>query len=86
MDCHNRPSHSFKSANDYLDNALISGLIPEQLPYIKKAAMKALDNHYTSTDTALMEIRNNINTYYESKHFQIFTGQKALIDQAIAGI
>ncbi len=37
MDCHNRPSHSYKSAVVYMDNALISGVVPEQLPFIKKA-------------------------------------------------
>ena len=86
MDCHNRPSHSYKSANVYIDNALISGVVPEELSFIKKAAMKVLSNQYTSTDTALMEIRNCINTYYQDKHPQIYNGQKELIEKAIAGI
>ncbi len=86
MDCHNRPSHSYKSANDYLDNALISGMVPEELPFIKKAAMRVLSNQFTSTDTALIEIRNMITTYYQEKHPQIYSGQKELIEKAISGI
>jgi nitrate/TMAO reductase-like tetraheme cytochrome c subunit len=86
MDCHNRPSHSYKSANDYIDNALISGVVPEELPFIKKAAMKVLTNQYTSTDTALLEIKNSIITYYQDKHPHIYNGQKELIEKAIAGI
>ena len=86
MDCHNRPSHSYKSAPAFIDNALISGTVPEELPFIKKAAMKVLANQYTSTDTALIEIRNNINAYYQNKHPEIYEGHKDLIDKAIAGI
>jgi len=86
MDCHNRPSHSYKSANDYLDNALISGMVPEELPYIKKAAMRVLSNQFTSTDTALIEIRNLITTYYQDKYPQIYSGKKELIEKAITGI
>jgi hypothetical protein len=86
MDCHNRPSHSYKSANVYMNNALISGIVPEELPYIKKASMKALGNQFSSTDTALLEIRNSITTYYQTKRPEIYEMKKELIEKAITGI
>lgn len=86
MDCHNRPSHSYKSATVYIDNALISGVVPEELPFIKKAAMKVLANQYASTDTALIDIKNSIDAYYQNKHPEIYKGNKELINKAIAGI
>ena len=86
MDCHNRPSHSYKSANVYMNNALISGIVPEELPYIKKASMKVLSNQFSSTDTALLEIRNSISTYYQTKRPGIYATQKDLIEKAILGI
>jgi hypothetical protein len=86
MDCHNRPSHSYKSAVVYMDNALISGTVPEELPFIKKAAMKVLSNQYTSNDSALLEIRDNITTYYQNKHPEIYNSHKDQVEKAIAGI
>ena len=86
MDCHNRPSHSYKSAVVYMDNALISGSVPEELPFIKKASMKVLGNQFASTDSAFLEIRNNITAYYQNKHPEIFISHRDLIEKAIVGI
>jgi len=86
MDCHNRPSHSYKSANVYMNNALISGIVPEELPYIKRTSMKILGNQFPTTDSALLEIRNSITAYYQEKRPGIYETQKDLIEKAIVGI
>lgn len=86
MDCHNRPSHSYKSAIVYVDNAMISGEIPKELPFIKKVAMDVLKGPFTDKDTSLMYIRDSITNFYKSGYPQIYNTQKALIDKAIAGI
>jgi len=86
MDCHNRPSHSYNSAVVYMDNALISGTVPEELPYIKKASMKVLGDKFSTTDSAFMAIRNSISNYYLNKHPEIYNSHKDLIEKAIVGI
>ncbi len=86
MDCHNRPSHSYKSAPAYLDNALLSGSIPLDLPYIKKAALKVLKEQFPTTDSARLMIRQGINAYYKERYPQVFASKKNLIDKAISGI
>jgi|WetSurSiteA1Bulk_404760.scaffolds.fasta_scaffold00277_11 hypothetical protein len=86
MDCHNRPSHSYKSANVYMDNALISGIVPDNLPYIKKASMKVLGNQFSTTDSAMLEIRNSITDYYRNKRPGIYETHQDLIEKAIVGI
>ena len=86
MDCHNRPSHSYKSPVTYLDAALTSGEIPQELPFIKKVAMKILKLPFTNTDSALMFIRDSINRYYKVVHPAIYASSKTLIDKAITGI
>ena len=35
IDCHNRISHNFKSPNDFMDDAMNTGLIAKDIPYIK---------------------------------------------------
>jgi hypothetical protein len=86
MDCHNRPSHSYKSANVYIDEALISGTVPEQLPFIKKASLKVLSNQFSTTDSAFLEIKDKLTTYYMNKHPEIYKSKKDLINKAIVGV
>jgi len=86
MDCHNRPSHSYKSPMVYVDNAMITGDIPKELPFIKKVAMNVLKGNFTNKDSALTYIRDSITNFYKSGYPAIFKAQKPLIDKAIAGI
>jgi len=86
MDCHNRPSHNYKSAPVYVDNAILSGIVPQELGYIKSVAMNVLKTNFRNKDTALMTIRDNITATYKDKYPAIYAGKKDLIDKAIAGI
>jgi hypothetical protein len=86
MDCHNRPSHSYKSAPVYLDNALLSGSIPTELPYVKKAAMKVLKEQFPTTDSARILIKQGMYDYYQEKYPEILASKKDLLDKAISGI
>jgi nitrate/TMAO reductase-like tetraheme cytochrome c subunit len=86
MDCHNRPSHSYKSPNVYMDNALLSGIVPEELPFIKKASLRVLGTVYSTVDSAKLEIRNGIMSYYEKKHPEVLATQAALVEKAITGM
>jgi hypothetical protein len=86
MDCHNRPSHAYKSAIEYVDNAMIAGEIPKELPFIKLAAMNVLKLEFTNKDSAVMFIRDSITNFYKVGYPTIFANQKPLIDQAIAGV
>ena len=87
MDCHNRPSHLFKSAPDYIDNALISELVPRDIPFIKKAAMEALKIPFDNKDTAMEAINKAVKGYYEQKHPEILSSKEtSRIKKAILAI
>ena len=86
MDCHNRPSHAYKSAPIYIDNALLTGSIPKELPFVKKASMLVLKETFASTDVAMRCIRDSMNSFYKSQYPQVFATKKNLIDKAITGI
>ncbi len=86
MDCHNRPSHSYKSPMVYTDHAMIAGEVPKDLPFIKKVAMNVLKGPFTQKDSSLAYIRDSITNFYRTGYPAIFAGKKALIDQAIEGI
>jgi hypothetical protein len=86
MDCHNRPSHSYKSFPVFVDNAIVAGEVPQDLPFIKKVAMNVLKGPFTDTDTAMMYIRDSIRNFYRVSYPDIYRTQKSKIDKAIAGI
>ena len=86
MDCHNRPSHSYKSAPVFVDDGLIRGEIPKELPFIKKVAMNVLKGPFTNKDSSLTYIRDSITHFYQIKFPEIYKNQHALINKAINGI
>lgn len=86
MDCHNRPSHNYKSPVLFVDNAIIQGSIPKDLPFIKKVAMNVLKGPFTDTDSSVRYIRDSILNFYRMDYPQIFETRRGDIDRAIAGI
>jgi nitrate/TMAO reductase-like tetraheme cytochrome c subunit len=86
MDCHNRPSHLYRSAPFYVDQAMVAGDVPKDIPYIKKAAMEALKNPYNTEDSAMMGIKQTILGFYSDSLKDILTSRKKDIDKAIAAI
>ncbi|MCX6273478.1 MAG: NapC/NirT family cytochrome c [Bacteroidetes bacterium] len=86
MDCHNRPSHLYRSAPVYVDNAIVSGMVPNDLPYIKKISMDVLKDPFTNKDSALAFIRDSINGFYRVNHPDLYKSRRSSIDKAITGI
>jgi hypothetical protein len=86
MDCHNRPSHLYRSPTFYVNNAMVSGLIPKDIPYIKKAAMEALKSPFTSMDSAMTSIDQTIVKFYKDNYPMIYTKESARISAAIGAI
>ncbi|MCF8379579.1 MAG: YrzE family protein [Bacteroidales bacterium] len=86
MDCHNRPSHDYHTPIKFINNAITAGNIPKELPDIKSLSMEILSNKFTSTDTALMFIENEVTNYYKMNYEDIYTENIDLINRAIKGI
>jgi hypothetical protein len=87
IDCHNRPSHIYLTPQDFTNKQIALDNIPQTLPYIKKIAMEVLFSEYfENKDTALMIIRDRIESFYQDEHPEIFASQKDLIDKAIEGV
>jgi len=86
IDCHNRPSHKYKSPADYIDNALITGEVPKEIPQIKYIAMDALKDPFTNKDTAMMYIDSLITKFYQSDYPEYYALHQEKVEQAIKGI
>jgi nitrate/TMAO reductase-like tetraheme cytochrome c subunit len=86
IDCHNRPSHNYRSPSVYFDKAMLKNEVSKEIPFIKKTAMGILKNSYTSKDTAFMQIREGIINFYKSDFSDFFEKNHAKIDQSIVSL
>ena len=86
MDCHNRPSHHYYTPQEFIDQALVSGAIPKDLPFIKKVAMDLFIDPYDSKDTAIHTIREYTTNFYQENYPEIASARSADIEQAIEAI
>lgn len=66
VDCHNQPSHEFEDPGKALDRALASGLIPRDLPFIKKFGMDTLRRGWTRNNV-VEGIREHIRAFYADR-------------------
>jgi nitrate/TMAO reductase-like tetraheme cytochrome c subunit len=83
VDCHNRPTHDFPPTERALDRALALGVIPSDLPFIRKQGLAVLQAAYPSSAEAAARIPAAIEAYYAETYPQIASARKA--DVAAAG-
>ena len=83
MDCHNRPSHTYKSAPNFIDQAMLAGRIPADIPWIKMAAMEALKVPYETKEHAYQEIYTTMVSWYKEENPEIYLKEFARIQNAI---
>lgn len=65
IDCHNRPSHVFPTANEAVERSLASGALSLKLPNIKRVAVQAMvQKEITSDAVASQKIADFIKSKY----------------------
>jgi hypothetical protein len=62
IDCHNRPSHIFRSPRQLIDSSLATGVLDPSLPYLKRYATELLERRYSDTPSALKTIATVLET------------------------
>ena len=53
IDCHNRPTHIYRTPDAALDEQLMSGAIPTELPFIKEQALRVIKENYVITSYSI---------------------------------
>jgi hypothetical protein len=65
MDCHNRPAHTFPTANEAVEKSLASGALSLKLPNIKRVAVQAMtQKELTTAEAAPQKIADFIKAKY----------------------
>lgn len=86
MDCHNRPSHEFRSPTFYVNSLFASGKISTSIPYLKKAAMEALKVPFGTSDSAKTGISEKMIKFYKDNYASVYDTHKDGIHKAIVQI
>jgi nitrate/TMAO reductase-like tetraheme cytochrome c subunit len=86
MDCHNRPSHKFRSPEYGVDLAILTGRIDRGLPSIKRVAVEAMAKVYETEAAAMRGIASEIPDYYRSNHPDLFQEKRVAIDEAVVAV
>ena len=82
VDCHNRPSHTFKPPEREVDDALQDGRIDKTLPFVKREALRLLTASYPSQDAARAGIAQGLETFYKSSYADAATAKAPAIAAA----
>jgi hypothetical protein len=86
IDCHNRPTHVFRSAADEVDQAIEEGRIDRALPFARREALAALQAARGSHGDAAAGIRRSLLEFYEKLDPAGFPGRRPAIEAAAAEV
>lgn len=82
IDCHNRPAHTFQTAEDALNRAMEQGAISPDLPWVHKKGLELLNAAYASGDQASAQIPEQLTAFYRSEHPDVLKANGALVQSA----
>lgn len=84
IDCHNRPTHIFKSPRVAMDEALAAGDIDRTIPYVKKLGVELLSKEYSTIDEAKEEISKGVVEFYKTKYPSFAEKNKIKLETAVS--
>ena len=82
IDCHNRPTHVFRSPAQEVDAALLDGRIDTSLTFIKREAMRVLQVEYPSQQQARTAISADITAFYRTNYAELAASRASAVAEA----
>jgi nitrate/TMAO reductase-like tetraheme cytochrome c subunit len=86
IDCHNRPTHIYRSPSKAVNAAFDGGALDPTLPSAKRIAIEALIEEYPTTDSALVAIQAKIEQAYEEEYPEVLETRAPDLRKMIAGV
>ena len=82
VDCHNRPSHIYRSAHVEVDRVINEGLADRSLPYVKREGLRLIDEQYPSHEEAHTAISAGLQQFYAENYPEVAENQADAISAA----
>jgi nitrate/TMAO reductase-like tetraheme cytochrome c subunit len=86
IDCHNRASHTFVTAEEAINRAMAEGVISPDLPWVHKEGLELLKANYASQDEARAKIPAQLVAFYRANNPQVLSTKAALVKSAGEGL
>jgi NapC/NirT cytochrome c family, N-terminal region len=86
VDCHNRPSHTFRLPEAEVDRAIVEGKIDRGLPFVHRESVRLLKVPYPSHEAARRAIADGLAAFYRQQYPQVATGKATAIRDAAAAL
>jgi hypothetical protein len=86
IDCHNRPTHIYRSPSQAVNMAFSAGWIDATLPSAKRIAIESLIEDYPSKDSAMIAIADQIKASYAEEYPEVLESRKVDVESMIAGV
>jgi hypothetical protein len=82
VDCHNRPTHIYRTPEEEVDTALAEGRIDRGLPFARREGVKAMRASYDSHDAARAGIAAAFASFYQKEYPEVAASKREEIDRA----
>jgi NapC/NirT cytochrome c family, N-terminal region len=86
IDCHNRPSHVFRTAEAEVDAAIESGKIDRSLPFVRREAVKALSGATGTHEAVRSSLPAALRAYYTAQYPKVAAEKDKAIEAAGAAL
>lgn len=86
VDCHNRPSHTFRTRAREVDDAIADDRIDRSLPYVREQGLELLTAEYPSHEAAADGIREALLGYYRESYPEVAETRGPAIEAAAAAL
>jgi hypothetical protein len=84
IDCHNRPSHIYLGPGQAIDRKILEGVIPKELPFIKRQALAVVTEQYATASEARSAIASQLHDWYQVNYPSMV--QSGTVEKAIRGV
>jgi hypothetical protein len=86
VDCHNRPAHNYQSPGNEVDRAIAQGLIDRSLPFVKREAMRVIQENYPSHEEARAVMTAELEQFYAENYPDLSSGSGDAIRAAATAL
>jgi hypothetical protein len=86
VDCHNRPSHTFRPPEVEVDQAMSDGRIARDLPYIHRESVRLLKADYKSWEAAHDGFSKGLQAFYAQQFPAVAAAKGKAIDSTVAAL
>lgn len=86
VDCHNRPSHTYKLPGVEVDAAMADGRIDKTLPFVKREAVRVLQMAYNSHEEARAGIAKELEGFYKANYADVSSSKASAIAAAAKAV